>query len=64
MAPHALASRGEVQALAADLREVAEACWLLAEAGEELGQAAGAATDVVPLTPTLSPADAREREMS
>lgn len=42
MAPHALASRGEVQALAADLREVAEACWLLAESGEQLGEAAGA----------------------
>ncbi len=39
--PHALAAREEVAALADELRELASSCWLLAEAGERLGDAAG-----------------------
>jgi 2-dehydropantoate 2-reductase len=43
VAPHALASREEVRALASELQEVAVGCWLLAEANEALGDAAASA---------------------
>jgi 2-dehydropantoate 2-reductase len=45
VAPHALAARAEVRAISADLRDLAEGCWLLAEAGERLEAAAEADAD-------------------
>jgi hypothetical protein len=38
--PHTLAARDEVEAIAEELRELAASCWLLAEAGERLEDAA------------------------
>jgi 2-dehydropantoate 2-reductase len=45
VAAHALASRAEVRALATELQEVAEGCWLLAEASQALDDAAAAAPE-------------------